>query len=249
MRRSLRGDTPNNVGVRRQVSPRPGGLGRGRPVPFFQVRADDDDARSLNVVLLPAVLSDAPAPHGPCVAELEWGTGGASVTAEIDVGRGTQVQISASYVGLAVRNDGAVDDGSGTSVDPQPGPQDVVALVAGYGSRVAFGKATRTFYFRQVPANPGSDRLVIVPNFAKSVLITRTAPGTTSITVELVDGVPFSTGDPQFTPLGNVRASFSFPAAAVPSSIDLPALTSFVRVRNSGASPITYLQIAFELAL
>lgn len=247
-RRSLRSDRPNNVGVRRTVSPKQGGLGPGKPVPFFQVRADDDDASSLNLVLLPAVLSDTAAPHGPCVAMLEWGTGGASVSAEVDVGKGTQVQISASFVALAVRNDGAVDDGRGTSIDPQPGPQDVVALVAGYGSRVAFGKATRTFFFRAIPPTIDGAAFVTVPNFAKSVLVSRT-PATAPLTLELVDNVPFPTGDPQFAPGGTVRSSFPFPAGALPSSIDLNALAAFVRVRNTGTAPIAFLQVAFELAL
>jgi hypothetical protein len=249
MRRSLRTDDPNNVGVRRQVPPKASGLGQGRPVPFLQVRADDDDARGLNLVLLPGVLSDTAAPHGPCVAMLEWGTGGAAVSAEVDVAKGTQVQISASYVAIAVRNDGGVDDGTGTSVDPQPGSQEVIVMVAGYGGRVAFGKATRTFYFRGIPPTVDGAVLVTVPNFAKSVLVTRTPPATTGVTVELVDNVPFPTGDPQFTPGGNVRAAFNFPGGTLPPSIDLNALTSFVRVRNSGEVTISFLQIAFELAL
>jgi hypothetical protein len=247
MSRSMRTDRPNNVGIRLAVAPKQGGLGHGTPVPFLQVRADDDDARSLSVVLIPGVQSETAAPHGPCVAILEWGTGGASVSAEVDIAKGTQVQISASYIAVSVRNDGAVDDGTGTAVDPQPGSQEVTVLVAGYGSRVAFGKTTRTFYFRRVPVSRSVR--VVVPNFAKSVLVTRTPTDTTAIAVDLVDNLPIPTGDPQSSPGGSVRSSFSFVAGVAPPSVDLYAATAFLDVRNTGPIIIPYLQIAFELAL
>jgi hypothetical protein len=247
VRRSLRTDRPNNVGNRLAVPPKRDGLGIGKPVPFLQIRADDDDARSLNIVLLPGVLSESPAQHGPCVAVLEWGTGGASVSAEVDVAKGTQVQISASYIAVSVRNDGAVDDGSGNTVDPQPASQDVIVLVAGYGGRPAFGKTTRTFYFHNLLTNRSVR--VVVPNFAKSVLVSRNPIGTTAIAVDLVDNLPFSTGDPQFSPGGSVRSSFAFPAGAAPPSIDLYSATALVDVRNTSSVAVSFLQVAFELAL
>jgi len=250
MSRSLRADRPNNVGTREPVPAKTTGLGPGEPVPFFQVRADDDDAQNLNVVVAPVVESRDPAKHGPCVALLEWGTGSATAKAEIDIAKGTQIQISASYVALAVRNDGNVDDGTGSPVDPAPGVQEVAAMVGGSGGRVAFGKATRTFYFRRI--RPASSVEVTVPNFAKSVLITRHALATTAIAIELLDNLPVPAapgGDPEFPPGPNLRASYAFGAGVAASSIDLFAATAFVRVRNSGEGDIAFLQVAFELAL
>jgi hypothetical protein len=235
MRRVLRTDLPNNLGTRLPVPPRQGGLGPGLPVAFLQIRADDGDAHNLNIVLMPVVESSAPTPHGPCVAVIEWGTGSGSVSAEVDVGKGTQLQLSASFVGISVRNDGAVDNGTESSVDPAPGIQEVVAMVAGYGGRVAFGKATRTFYFASIA--PAGLVEATVPNFAKSVLVTRHPPNT-SVVVELYDNLGT-----------NLRASLALLPGAVPLSLDLFGLTAFVRVRNVGATDVSFLQIAFELAL
>lgn len=250
MSRSLRSDRPNNVGTREPVLPKGTGLGPGEPVPFFQVRADDDDAQNLNIVVAPVVESRDSAKHGPCVALLEWGTGSATAQAEIDVAKGTQVQISASYVALAVRNDGNVDDGTGSPIDPEPGPQEVAAMVGGYGGRVAFGKATRTFYRRRL--RPVASVQVTIPNFAKGVLISRHPLATTAIAVELLDNLPVPAapgGDPEFPPGPNLRASYAFGAGVAPGSIDLFAAAAFVRVRNTSNADISFLQLAFELAL
>jgi hypothetical protein len=121
----------------------------------------------------------------------------------------------------------------------------VIAMVAGYGGRVAFGRATRTFYFRTV--DPGATPTVPVPSFAKTIVISF-SPAGSSIHVDILDNMafPIGGGDPGTT--RGVRASYDFDAVP-PSRINLPAIASTVLVRNSGDSQIAFLQLAFELSL
>jgi hypothetical protein len=121
-------------------------------------------------------------------------------------------------------------------------------MVSGYGGRVAFGKATRTYYFRQIVPEVKPVQ-VPVPNFAKSVLVTRSAPATTAITVEILDNLPFPPGNVEFPPGPNRRAAFDFAAGVVPGAIDLFGAAAFVKIRNTGTTNIGFLQIAFELCI
>jgi hypothetical protein len=203
----------------------------------------DDDARTLSIVLIPAVAPLDDVPHGPCVALLEWGTGTATVSAEVDFAKGTHLQLAASFLSIAARNDGNLDDGAQGTVDPQPGPQDVIAMVSGYGGRVAFGRATRTFYFRSL----AHDATVTtpVPNFAKTLSVSLTPSGS-SIHVDVLDNMTFAQPpEPQRAPA--IRASYDFVAVA-PSRINLPAIANSVAVTNTGTAAINFIQLAFELA-
>lgn len=118
-------------------------------------------------------------------------------------------------------------------------------MVSGYGGRVAFGKTTRTFYFRNLAANRSVT--AVVPNFAKSLTVSRT-PEDAFLRIDFLDNMTFPTtgGDPGTQPA--TRASYDFGGVA-PPSLDLPAITSSVAVLNTGTSPIDFLQLAFELAL
>ena len=241
----LRNNEPNNLGNRVTVVPLPGAQGPGKRVPMLQLRdGEDDEAQTLSIVLIPAVAPLDEAAHGPCVAILEWGTGNATVSAEVDFAKGTHIQLAASFLSIAARNDGNVSDGAGGTVDPNPGPQDVIVMVSGYGGRVAFGRTTRTFYFRNLP--PNRTVTVPVPNFAKSITVSR-SPTSASLSIAFLDNMTFPTPpDPGSQP--GVRATYTFVGVA-PPSIDLPAIASAVTVQNTGTAPIAFLQLAFELAL
>ena len=242
----LHNNEPNNLGNRVTVAPLPGARGPGRRVPMIQLRdAEDSDAQTLSIVLIPAIAPLEAVAHGPCVAILEWGTGNATVSAEVDFAKGTHLQLAASFLSIAARNDGNLPDGAGGTVDPEPGPQEVIAMVAGYGGRVAFGRATRTFYFRNVARN--GTPTVTIPNFAKSLTVSSSPTGA-SLHIAFLDNMAFpSTGpDPGAQP--GTRASYDF-VGVTPPSIDLPGIASTVVVRNTGAAVIAFLQLAFELAL
>jgi hypothetical protein len=236
---------PTNLSARVVVPPLAGARGPGRRVPMIQLRDSADcDARTLSIVLVPAVGPLDEAPHGPCVALLEWGTGSATASAEVDFAKGTHLQLAASFLSIAARNDGNLPDGAGGTVDPAPGPQEVIAMVAGYGGRVAFGRATRTFYFRTM--DPGAAPTVPVPNFAKTLVVSF-SPAGSSVHIDILDNMafPIGGGDPGTT--RGVRASYDF--TGVPPRINLPAVASTVVVRNSGDGSIAFLQLAFELSL
>jgi len=241
----LRHNEPNNLGNRVTVAPLPGAVGPGKRVPMLQLRdGEDDEAQVLSIVLIPAVAPLDQPEHGPCVALLEWGTGNATVSAEVDFAKGTHIQLAASFLSIAARNDGNVSDGAGGTVDPNPGPQDVIAMVSGYGSRVAFGRTTRTFYFRNVA--PNRTVTAPVPNFAKSVTVSR-SPATASLSIAFLDNMTFPTPpDPGSQP--GIRATYTFVGVA-PPSIDLPAIVTTVVIQNTGTTPFSFLQLAFELSL
>jgi hypothetical protein len=237
---------PNNLSARVVVSPLAGARGPGRRVPMIQLRDQVDcDARTLSIVLVPAVGPLDEAPHGPCVALLEWGTGSATASAEVDFAKGTHLQLAASFLSIAARNDGNLPDGAAGTVDPVPGPQEVIAMVAGYGGRVAFGRATRTFYFRAV--DPRGAVTVPVPNFAKTMVVSFSPSGSFTH-VDILDNMTFPVGggDPGTT--RGVSASYDLAAVAVPR-INLPAVASAVMVRKTGQGQIAFLQVAFELSL
>src|SRR6266700_461822 len=174
----------NKIGARETLAPSASGPGPEKTI--LQLRGRHEHAQNLNIVVAPVVGDFSRAqPIHPCVAVLGWGAGGASTRAEVDIGRGTQLQLAASFVSIAGRNDGGVDDGTGHPIDSGPGPQDVVAIISGIGSRSAFGRVTRTFYFGPIAA--GVSRLAPVAPFAKTFLITRT-PAASTIAVTVFDG-------------------------------------------------------------
>ena len=134
-----------------------------------------------------------PVLHGPCIAVVEWGTGSGTAMAEVDLAKGDHHPgrwlIFWKWPG---RNDGADSDGSRgidgelQPIDSKADDQDVVVIVSGYGPRPATGRATRTFHFG--PIRAGDSRTVVVPNFARSFLITRSPTATTSVALEVSDG-------------------------------------------------------------
>jgi hypothetical protein len=238
----------NKIGARQTLVPAKSGPGPEATI--LQLRGRHEHAQNLNVVVAPVVGDFTRGqPIHPCVAVLTWGAGGASIRAEVDIGRGTELQLAASFLSISGRNDAAVDDGNGQPIDSGAGPQDVVAIISGIGSRSAFGRVTRTFYFGQTKAGVG--RVVPVPPFAKTVLVTRT-PAATAINVTVFDGlirtVEDVTGTVTFNPV-TPRDDYSFASGAPAQRIDLFAQAGAVRVVNPGPATIDALQVAFELCL
>jgi len=238
---------PNKLGARQTLVPSAAGPGPLRPI--LQVSGRHEHARHLNIVLAP-VISDpsrGPVIH-PCIAVLSWGAGGASTRAEVDFARGTELQLAAAFVSISGRNDAGVDDGSGHPIDGAPGPQDVVAIISGVGSRSAFGRVTRTFYFGTVGA--GQSRLVPVPPFAKTFAVTR-LPGASSVVVTVFDGLDIHIDEilgPQTLPV-TPRDEYRFTTGVPAQRIDLYDRAGAVQVTNPGPAAITNLQISFELCL
>ena len=237
----------NKIGARETLSPSASGPGPEKTI--LQLRGRHEHAQNLSIVVAPVVgdFTRGKAIH-PCVALLTWGAGGASTRAEVDIGRGTQLQFAASFVSISGRNDAGVDDGTGNPIDSGAGPQDVVAIISGVGSRSAFGRVTRTFYFG--PIAPGVSRLIPVAPFAKTFLITRTPPAT-AITVDVADGIirtiEDATGAVILSP-ATLRDEYTFGAGVAAPRIDLYAQAGAVRIANTGAARIAALQIAFELS-
>ena len=238
----------NKLGARETLPPASSGPGPEKTI--LQLRGRHEHAQNLSIIVAPVIGDFTRAkPIHPCVALLTWGAGGASTRAEVDIGRGTQLQLAASFVSISGRNDGAVDDGTGNPIDPDTGPQDVVAIISGVGSRPAFGRVTRTFYFG--PIAPGLSRFVPVALFAKTFLVTRT-PATSAITVTVLDGV-IRTIDPVTESVrldpATPRDDYAFGPGVAAPRIDLYAQAGAVQITNSGTARITALQVAFELSL
>ena len=198
----------------------------------------------MTVVLVPQVDALAPVEHGPCVAVVEWGNGSGTAAAEVDFAKGTVIQVAGSFLLVDGRNDGALPDGSTgaldaptPTIDPDPDDQAVVVVVSGYGSR-PLGRATRTFYGRDLAA--GEERLFPVPNFAKSVVVTRRPTTETSIELEI--------GDLPKPPLRPREGPFSFDGEPA-GRLDLYPFAGGVAVRNMGRTAVEAFQVIFELAI
>lgn len=238
----------NKLGARETLPPSASGPGPEKTI--LQLRGRHEHAQNLSIVVAPVIGDFSRAkPIHPCVALVTWGAGGASTRAEVDISRGTQLQLAASFVSIAGRNDAAVDDGTGNPIDSGAGPQDVIAIISGVGSRPAFGRVTRTFYFG--PIAPGIARFVPVAPFAKTFLVTRT-PAASSIAVTVLDGVirtiEDATGAVFLSPAAP-RDDYAFGPGVAASRIDLYAQAGAVRITNSGTARIAALQVAFELSL
>ena len=230
----------NNLAARATLDPDlTGAIGAEKTI--LQFRSKDRFAHSLNIVLAPVIPKKAKSSVvKTCVAILTWGTGGSNTRAEIDFGRGTQIQIAAAFVAIAGRNDGGLAVTSESTLDEAPGPQDVVAMISGVGGRVAFGRATRTAYFVEI--NAGQKRFVTVPPFAKSFLVTR-FPAATAIDVTVLDGL-----DSSGAPLDS-RDEYLFASGVPASRIELFDRAGAVQIANTGLTDINALQVAFELCL
>jgi hypothetical protein len=234
-------DVPaNNLAARATLKPN-AGIGPGEETTILQFRSEDWFAQHLNVVLAPVIPKLAASTEiKTCVAIISWGTGGASTRAEVDFARGTEVQLAASFLSISGRNDGNVATNAEGTLDDTPGPQDVVAIISGAGSRGPFGRVTRTFYFTGLFA--GGTASAAVPAFAKAFRVTR-FPAATEIDVTIFDGLD-STGAPL-----EARDERAFGSGESAARVELYDHAGVVQVTNTGAAQIGALQIAFELCL
>ena len=240
------GTVANNLAARQTLRPSTS-VGPGKEETILQYRGRDRNARNLNIVLAPVLPDPSRGPViPPCVAIIAWGTGGASTKTEVDFARGTELQLAASFVAISGRNDGSADDGTGHPVDDSAGPQDVVAIISGAGSRAAFGRATRTFYFANLPAAAGL--LVPVSAFAKTLLVTR-FPASSSVRLTIYDGiVPSGPGIEAPSPI-NPRDEYAFAAGVPAPRLELFARAGAVVIANTGSAPIQAIQVSYELCL
>lgn len=199
----------------------------------------------MTIVLAPAVEAAAAAPHGPCVAIVEWGNGSGTAIAEVDFAKGSVIQVAGSYLLIDGRNDGAVADGAKgtdpdagpTTIDPAPGEQTVAVIVSGYGPRPA-GRATRTFYGRDL--RRGEARTFPVPNFAKAVVVGRMPVSDSTIALEIGD----ASDEPTL-----LRDGPHVFAGVAAGSLNLYPTAGGVTVRNVGRTVVDSFQVVFELAL
>ena len=238
----------NNLAARQTLRPSTS-LGPGKEETILQYRGRDRNARNLNIVLAPVLPDPSPGPViPPCVAIIAWGTGGASTKTEVDFARGTELQLAASFVAISGRNDGSVDDGTGHAIDDSAGPQDVVAIISGAGSRAAFGRATRTFYFANVA--PAAIRLVPVSAFAKTILVTRFPANSVRQAHHLRRPGPEQRPRRRDADAGRPRGT-STPSrpAFPPPRLELFARAGAVAIANTGSAPIQAIQVSYELCL
>ncbi len=243
--RGLLGRSASTSLARREVlSPRREGLGPGPRKGIVQLEGEDAEAEVMTVVLAPVVEVAAQAPHGPCVAIVEWGNGSGTAIAEVDFAKGTVIQVAGSYLLIDGRNDGALADGGvgdpdvgSTTIDPAPADQTVAVIVSGYGTRPP-GRVTRTFYGRSL--GPGEARTYPVPNFAKAVTVGRHPIATTALAVEFRDHVE---------PASRLRDGPYLSEATPLPAIPLYPMAGGVTVRNVGRVAIDAFQVVFDLAL
>jgi hypothetical protein len=255
----LTGKHPNTLSARAILpphQPKPGvPFDEGPEVGILQLNGEDDDAQVLTVIVEPVfderLLTGGlphrfPLSHGPCVAIVEWGTGAVTCRAEVDIAKGTCFSIAASSINIRGRNDGrvrAIPLGDPefppppTPIDPAPAPQSVVAMLAGAGTRAAFGRATRTFYLAAL--NNGGTYTFPVPPFAKSLVVQRTPANAVGVSARAGFGASGVTRDGEYV----------IPAGTPSPRIDLIDVADSILVRNVGPGQLAFVQAQFELAL
>jgi len=254
----LDGASPNVLGVRAELpphAPTPSApFGEGPEIALLKLDAEDAAAHTLVLAVQPVFSRPAartgearrfPLEHGPSVAILEWGTGAETTSAEIDIGKGILCTVAASTVVLRGRNDGGVmlapalinefgESVAARKIDPNPAPQLVVASIQGVGTRAAALPTTRTFFRAHLP--PGETVTFPVPPFAAAMRV-MAAPAGASLLLLVLDGTT------------SANALTAIPLPPVPASVPLPPLADSVRLENTGAAVIQFLQLQFLLAL
>lgn len=193
---------------------------------------DDSEAQAVTVVLGP--VRALPPPQGTGVntipfATILWGNRGTLQQADIDIGRGCQLTVTASSVQVLV----------GLEDNAANGTLDLTGMIS-FGTCVRTLPLTRSVYIADLKAGTSNTK-IDVPAFAKRVTLMRVNP-TVDVSLTLLDysfsgayGVDFAAtaGGFETLPLNYV---------------DLTGDIAHIQVSNNGAAD-TMVRLLFELDL
>ena len=197
---------------------------------ILDIRGGDDELAAMMTLVIDAEIdpssSTATSQDVLVRARLEWGTGGVSHVAVVDVGRGTILSLPTSFLRVAVANEGGV---SGSSY--------VVGASAGYLPRAGPSRGTRTIR-RATAVAAGESISFAVPTFATDVTIYRTL--TTS-----AYQLRFSASSTSLAIIGSVDVAAN---ADAPAHLPLPnecRIVSYVDVGSGTAQFRAVFGLAF----
>ena len=197
----------------------------------------------LSAIPLPNVDAVPPGVNTRTVAEVQWGCGGGTHAAIVDVGRGTTLQLTADFIDIA-----AVYLGPGVGVIPiaAAGPVVQYSATAVYGARSGVQSAPTVTYTDPVELTDAAPVLGLIPPFAKSVNLLLAAPnllraGGVTITLEVSPDLSFA------VPAGFILGAPEYVTRyAVPWALRPDA--QFIRVSLVGTRSI-FAWLVYELAL
>jgi len=197
----------------------------------------------LSAIPLPNVDAVPMAVNSRTVAEVQWGCGGGTHAAIVDVGRGTTLQLTADFIDIA-----AVYLGPPGGIVPIPpvGPVVQYAATAVYGARSGAQSAPTVTYTDPVELTDVAPVLGMIPPFAKSVNLLLSDPlllrsGALTITLEVSPDLSFA------VPAGFVLGGPEYVTRyAVPWALRPDA--QFIRVSLVGARSVP-AWLVYELAL
>ena len=197
----------------------------------------------LSAIPLPNVDAVPPGVNSRTVAEVQWGCGGGTHAAIVDVGRGTTLQLTADFIDIA-----AVYLGPPGGIVPIAalGPVVQYAATAVYGARSGAQSAPTVTYTDPVELSDAAPVLGLIPPFAKSVNLLLSDPlllrsGALTITLEVSPDLSFA------VPAGIVLGAPEYATRyAVPWALRPDA--QFIRVSLVGARSVP-AWLVYELAL
>lgn len=201
----------------------------GVPVPLIQAAGSSQRARMATLhaqvtdLVFPTAVLDR---RAPIVGLLQWGQGGASFKADIDLRTGVCASLVASSVTLSVRIDGN---------DPEIIEGATVAAAVVWGTRPGRCRATRTLPRETIA--PAASFTWAVPSFAYSLQLFTPiaafyAPASTSI-VTLHEG-PLVTDDPELA----IAAGALTVQPLTLDGLALSGNTRFATVQNLTGAPL-----------
>lgn len=242
------GGTTQNLQAAGAPSLAPAGLGQAQSL--LQFRGKGDDPQMITATIF-AISPPSLAPTGPLTGILFWGSGnGQNQRAEFDIGvtgnaddaslsGGTMVSVPATHLELQVRNDGnLIPVGGSNTIGSTGGPVSVIASL-GVGAKISNTRAVRTAWLINGGAGlaPGATIQAFVPPFATSFVVQRDDAGNAlQIDTSMNSGLTFTDGP------YNVAANARSPEFSISGWVSL------VRIKNTGATPITNLSILFFLS-
>lgn len=168
------------------------------------------------------------------IARVVWGTRGMVFTADIDLGTGAQLTITASTVSVRM----LMPSKAGTT----PGASIVCSAMISFKQCVRTAPLTNTVYVDGLAGGGTQSADIAIPAFAKGVRIWRSAPG--NAIRFIINGLG-----------GNQTTAFSIPAstdanaeAVPPAFFELPGNSTTFSILNSGAGA-TDIMAVFELEI
>ena len=157
-------------------------------------------------------------------ADIEWGVGGATLHAQVDVGRGTQIRLPAATF-IRVYYNYTPDP---TTSPPRTGPNIIGTALLGYGTPSFRGSPARfTQRVKSVSGSGGTSSVFAIPKFAAAYTVIGETASIAGWTVKQVPNLaPDAFGHTAFQVLSDGQMESAYPVVAGMTAMQLTNTTS-----------------------